>query len=507
MSRARIGRSWTTTRGIAFLLCASSVLAACSGDSPERPAWVDAAAPDASSPAATEPDAATPLASRMSAEQLQDPAVCGSCHPKQYADWRGSMHAYSSSDPVFIAMNKRGQRETNGALGDFCIKCHAPMALNNKLTTDGLNLASLPKPVQGVTCYFCHNVADVGADHFNANLTLGNDNTMRGSIKSAVDPGVHGVAYAEHLDSRSMKASFMCGNCHDVVNPKGLAIERTLAEYRASISAIDSGNAGTESCQGCHMPWQETNYIAEVPSLTLKKRDLHDHRWAAVDVALTDFPDREAQRHATECALMGGAYVFELLNDGQGGFQISLETNAGHQQPSGTAQDRRLWLEVIAYDAMNNVLWQSGVIGDQEVEEYPLSSPKHDPQLCMFRDHFEDEAGNEVHMFWQAFKRRDLTSKALPIATEPMANHTATCRYTTPGRVQPARLTARLLMRPIGMDVLQSLVDSGDLDPVIKAAMPTFEVHNTVIEWTAEDGGSLYPIVSKPSPIDCDGPR
>ena len=26
-------------------------------------------------------------------------------------------------------MNKRGQRETNGALGTFCLKCHAPMAV------------------------------------------------------------------------------------------------------------------------------------------------------------------------------------------------------------------------------------------------------------------------------------------------------------------------------------------------------------------------------------------
>ena len=32
------------------------------------------------------------------------------------------MHAYASDDPVFQAMNKRAQRETNGALGDFCVR-------------------------------------------------------------------------------------------------------------------------------------------------------------------------------------------------------------------------------------------------------------------------------------------------------------------------------------------------------------------------------------------------
>ena len=34
-------------------------------------------------------------------------------------------------DPVFIAMNKKGQRETNGALGTFCVNCHAPMAASS----------------------------------------------------------------------------------------------------------------------------------------------------------------------------------------------------------------------------------------------------------------------------------------------------------------------------------------------------------------------------------------
>src|ERR1700759_3040457 len=65
---------------------------------------------------------------------LQDPETCKACHAEHYAEWQSSMHAYAAKDPVFIAMNERGQRETNGALGDFCVKCHAPMALELGLT-------------------------------------------------------------------------------------------------------------------------------------------------------------------------------------------------------------------------------------------------------------------------------------------------------------------------------------------------------------------------------------
>src|SRR5256885_17152868 len=86
-------------------------------------------------------------------ETLMDPQACQSCHPNHFREWAASMHAYSSDDPIFVAMNRRGQRETNHALGDFCVKCHAPMAVQQKLTTDGLNLAEPPQKVKGVTCH------------------------------------------------------------------------------------------------------------------------------------------------------------------------------------------------------------------------------------------------------------------------------------------------------------------------------------------------------------------
>jgi hypothetical protein len=446
-----------------------------------------------------------PLPARKSVADLQDPDTCRDCHPKQYREWSSSMHAYASIDPVFLAMNKRGQRETQGEMGKFCVQCHAPMAVRNGLTTDGLNLSDVPKAQQGVTCYFCHNAIGSGPEHFNANVQLANDDVMRGSIRDAIDPGVHGVAYSEAHDSRKVAASNLCGACHDVVNPKGAPIERTLQEYNASIHSLArSGNQGGDSCQGCHMQWLETTQIAQVPGLELPARDRHNHVWPAVDVALTKFPDRERQRKATECALSeDGVYVFELTHDGMGGFNIALETTAGHAQPSGVSLDRRMWLEVIAYDAKDQVIFQSGVIGDQEVEEYPVDDPRHDPQLCMFRDRWEDEAGKQVHMLWEPKKKRERDSRVLPIATKFGANHVANCSYHTPGRQIPARLTARVMMRPVSMEVLDDLVQSGDLAPELRKEMPTFEIHTTSLTWTPALGDQLYLPTQKPKPSYC----
>lgn len=46
----------------------------------------------------------------LTREELMKPEACKDCHPKHYREWSASMHAYASQDPVFVAMNKRGQR-------------------------------------------------------------------------------------------------------------------------------------------------------------------------------------------------------------------------------------------------------------------------------------------------------------------------------------------------------------------------------------------------------------
>ena len=113
-----------------------------------------------------------------SRDDLLDPQTCTKCHEDHYREWSGSMHAYASDDPVFLAMNKRGQRETGGKLGTFCVKCHAPMAVREGLTKDGLNLAQLQQKYKGVTCFFCHSVSQVTDTH-DAALTLADDLVIR----------------------------------------------------------------------------------------------------------------------------------------------------------------------------------------------------------------------------------------------------------------------------------------------------------------------------------------
>lgn len=403
------------------------------------------------------------------------------------------MHAYSARDPVFIAMNQRGQRETNGELGDLCIKCHAPMAVVDKLSKDGLNLDQLPDRQRGVSCYFCHNVTGIEGDH-NAMLTLANDTTMRGPIADPFSPRAHLAEQSELFDENHPRSSAMCGSCHDIVLPNGVHLERTFKEYRDGLFSKSATGKPPSfgTCIGCHMPGTRAA-VADVPGAPERVR--HEHLWPGIDLPLVDAPNSAALRSAVEDCQLGSQSFsyFSLEVTPPDLFSFQLETNAGHNQPSGASQDRRMWLEFLAYDKDGKLLdASSGNIADDEPED---THEREDPQLLMFRDHIFDAQGKEVHMFWEAAPSAQhpegFEASALPVASTTYieGKHAVFKQYRAsgPDGKPPARVTARLRMRAIGFDVLNDLVASGDLDPAIAKRMPTLNFGAT-IAWTPEAG-------------------
>jgi hypothetical protein len=71
-----------------------------------------------------------------------------------------------------------------------------------------------------------------------------------------------------------------------------------------------------------------------------------------------------------------------------------------------------------------------------------------------------------------------------------------------PGTI-PGRAELRLLMRPMGSDVLQDLVDSGDLDAGLLKEVPTFTMFSATLKWNEnfDPTPESVEITSKP---DCD---
>ena len=68
----------------------------------------------------------------MTRAEILDPLTCKECHPNHYREWSGSMHAYAAEDPVFIAMNQRGQREQRDSTPPPTAPCHTVFSLSSK---------------------------------------------------------------------------------------------------------------------------------------------------------------------------------------------------------------------------------------------------------------------------------------------------------------------------------------------------------------------------------------
>jgi len=409
----------------------------------------------------------------LTRDELLDPRTCQECHPGQYEEWSGSMHAYATNDPVFLAMNARGQAETNGKLGSFCVDCHAPMAVRQGLTHDGLNLDELPDAARGVTCYFCHNTIAVEGTHNNP-LKLADDRSMRGPLRDAQPNTAHDSAHARHFDAEEPDASALCGACHDVTLDEALVgsevpLERTFVEWQSSLfgKPHDQGGVG---CIGCHMPKSPRRERAAERAGAPRRRSAR-HDFEGIDLALTPFAQRERQQILVE-RLVASSLLAEICVAETGVIEVTLENaGSGHHWPSGASQHRRAWIEVRAF-----------VAGQAEPAFETPPPTDAEAEGLVFKDTVVDSDGNPAHMFWDI--REVVGSTTLPSVktrdTRDPDFHRERRVFRLNERpsslLQFERVTLTVKLLPIALEVMDDLVGSGYLDAQIAEAMPVLAV-------------------------------
>jgi hypothetical protein len=361
------------------------------------------------------------------------------------------------------------------------------MAVRDHLTEDGLNLADLPAEEQGVTCYFCHSTSAVRGTHNNP-LELAGDRILRGPLNDAIETSAHASAYDKLHDRNSLASASLCGGCHDIQTTQGVDVERTFHEWQGSFFSQAPG--GT-TCSQCHMQ-QSTALepIATAGNAPLRRRHAHD--FPGVDLALTDFPFAEQQKAKIE-DLLGTTLQSALCVRGFGklaSLVVVLDNvAAGHNWPSGAAQDRRAWVELTAYQA-GQVIYRSG--GPAPDGSAPNDG---DPDLWLLRDRGCSASSKEVALFWQA---RSVQTATLPapvaMAADPSSSRSHVFRtFPVNGSLpkSPDKVTMQVHLAPIGSDVVRTLIESGDLDPSVLSALATLNVGEP-LTWTAESATETY---------------
>jgi hypothetical protein len=187
---------------------------------------------------------------------------CAECHKDIHGYWSESAHARSASAPSFLASLEqalKGPAEPD-AVRRGCTACHAPTAL-----LSGDHSLAEPLTREGVSCDFCHTVADVDLGRPQP-FDLQPGPVKRGPLQYAASP-FHETAYSPLHKSSPL----LCAGCHEHRNAAGVAVLSTWSEWKAS----DYPSRGT-SCQDCHMPPVPGNTVRE--GLKASERAVNLHR-------------------------------------------------------------------------------------------------------------------------------------------------------------------------------------------------------------------------------------
>lgn len=301
----------------------------------------------------------------------KSPEYCGACHQRIYQEWKSSAMGSDLANPIvkqlYLGLNGRNQPDGFGYQGVFpghngdCADCHVPtLVINERRAGRGdVNLAAAidQKLDHGISCQFCHTLADV---HIRRNadgryerriferVTLENGERKFGPRLSR-QKGPQSPAH-ETVASPLLKDAKLCGTCHLNQEEKVLAIS-TYQDWKA---LYDAG-ATKDTCQSCHMP-------------------LHP---APVEVA-TGFPPREAVRShafpgARDAAMLQRAVDLKLDARVDGGELIVTtrveNVGAAHPVP-GSGPIRNVILKVDATDAKGRPL---AFVGDPKLLLPPLA--------------------------------------------------------------------------------------------------------------------------------------
>lgn len=350
-----------------------------------------------------------PIQTTFKIDEFSSAEDCRPCHPRYVEEWESSMHAYSTSDPLWMVLQKGRQdyHNANGVeIGALCFQCHAPVAFLTGTITDYSNITqatmdTLPTIIkEGITCTVCHamthlpkptNIITEDENYATADYPLYMDGTQYGRLDEPIDNEFHESAFHPAYGK-----SEICQNCHNL-QVNGVDAEVNQFEWEGTVFQA----MGME-CQTCHMPAYSGQAAAGGPD----RDNLHEHYFPGVDEPVTNFPGIDAQHAAIVDLLNNSAninYLTEFPDTIHAGTDINLDivvTNfAGHHFPSGVTFIRQLWLETLVIVG-SDTLFSSGFLDENgDINDMYVDPGKTlDPQLKQFYTVLYNAAGDSGNL-------------------------------------------------------------------------------------------------------------
>jgi len=272
-------------------------------------------------------------------DQFAKPEFCGtSCHVDFYQQWRQAMmsqaytHAWDEIEYFKLAVPHAEKDPKVAGVKAGCNGCHTPMAF---LAGDvpPLKPEANSRANESVSCDVCHTVTGYAGD-VPHNFNFVSD---PGTVKYGPREGAKSPAHETRMSDFHMSADF-CGTCHNEKDPYGIWVKSTHLEWKDGPYAKEG-----VPCQRCHMTFAPGRSAAMAPDQPDVAQHLfhgaHDNGKVRGTIEVRVHPDvRQAEP--------GDVVKFTVALFNQ---------KTGHKFPTGSAEERLVWLHVEATDAKGTV--------------------------------------------------------------------------------------------------------------------------------------------------------
>jgi nitrate/TMAO reductase-like tetraheme cytochrome c subunit len=280
-----------------------------------------------------------PRVGKYKYEDFKTPEFCGSsCHVDFYQQWKQSMmsqafvHHWDEIEYFNLAVPHAEKDPKVAEVKASCNGCHAPMAyLSGNVPP--------PRPEkndranEAVACDICHSITGFEGDtpfNFNYIMKPGFDkfSSRQGNVKS---PSHNIVVTDLH------RSGDFCGICHNEKSPFGMWVKSTHLEWKEGPYAKEG-----VQCQDCHMP----KGVSKTASMGADYNDARQHLFHG----------------AHDPGKVKGTIELRIhpdIRDAEPGepvkFTIALfNQKTGHKFPTGSVEDRIVWMHVEAVDSKGN---------------------------------------------------------------------------------------------------------------------------------------------------------
>ena len=412
------------------------------------------------------------LKGKYSYKDFESAKKCGSCHAGIYQQWTQAMmsqaytHHWDEIEYFDLAVaHSEAVPELKDAV-DGCNGCHTPLAfMGGKLPPPRPEEKSMAN--ESVSCEVCHLVQSAQTDPpYNFSYMIEPGVTKFAVRKPAIESPAHKIVTNDFY-----KTTEFCGNCHNEKNPFGIWVKSTQLEWKEGPYA----NEGVK-CQDCHMP-KGGPYLNAIMTKPYDDSRLHlfhgahDPGKVRGVIELRIEPDiREAEP--------GETIVFTVALFNQ---------KTGHKFPSGSVEDRIVWLNVEATDAKGKKYHLPVDKKGFEGEEYTISGdylayqdmgvPLKQPDFKgvqrdgipfgnrIFRMPYFDKEGRMTIMQWNTAKL------GVDYRIGPRETKTEKFTFRLPYDVAPgdmkitAELNYQLLVKPVA-DLLKVPADESEIKHV-----------------------------------------